>query len=295
MKDQSDPEEIRKAVAELSRKQKPKKSPSKPKPEIQENKFEDVDDIPMEAAHAILGSDIYKVLEDDRVPQKGGSENAEIHIDALRRAEALLFATSSPLEASELLELLPPGADVAEILMQLQKSYAGRGVQLVEIGGGWRFQTAPDLAFMFEETREEEKKLSKAAMETLSIIAYCQPCTRAEIEEVRGVAVSKGTLDVLLEMEWIKLRGRRKTPGRPVVYGTTNAFLEHFGVDSLDSLPGREEMKAAGLLSANIPENFEMPRPTGSEPDEDLLEIIDTIDDDLADPAEFHTDFNEND
>ncbi|ACT59087.1 chromosome segregation and condensation protein, ScpB [Hirschia baltica ATCC 49814] len=249
----------------------------------------------MEVAHAILGNDIYKVIERDGDAESDHSDPVEIGIDALRRAEAILFATTIPIAAGELVEMLPPGVDVADILMQLQKTYAGRGIQLMEIAGGWRFQTAPDLAFLFEETREEEKKLSKAAMETLSIIAYCQPCTRAEIEDVRGVAVSKGTLDVLLEMDWIKLRGRRKTPGRPVVYGTTNAFLEHFGIDGLDSLPGREEMKAAGLLSANIPDDFDMPRPSESEADEDLLEIIDSIEDGLTEPAEFHTDFSKED
>ncbi|MFC7290242.1 SMC-Scp complex subunit ScpB [Hirschia litorea] len=251
----------------------------------------------MEVAHAILGKDIYRLLDEAEAPQEPDSSTtpADTVLEALRRAEAILFATTKPIAASELVEMLPPGADVADILMKLQKTYAGRGIQLMEIAGGWRFQTAPDLAFLFEETREEQKKLSKAAMEMLSIIAYCQPCTRAEIEDVRGVAVSKGTLDVLMEMNWVKLRGRRKTPGRPVVYGTTDAFLEHFGIDSLDSLPGREEMKAAGLLSANIPDDFDMPRPSDSDADDDLLEIIDGIDDSMSDPAEFHIDFSEED
>ncbi len=287
MSDNSDPEAIRKVVAELSRKEKRKARDS-----LEPASDAEGDEVPMEVAHAILGNDIHKLM-DEEPEDVTPKDSAEIEIDALRRAEAILFATTKPIEAGELVEMLPPGADVANILMQLQKTYSDRGIQLMEIAGGWRFQTAPDLAFLFEETREEEKKLSKAAMETLSIIAYCQPCTRAEIEDVRGVAVSKGTLDVLLEMDWIKLRGRRKTPGRPVVYGTTNAFLEHFGIDNLDSLPGRDEMKAAGLLSANIPDDFDMPRPSDSEVDDDLLEIIDAIDDDLSDPAEFHTDFNQ--
>lgn len=287
MSDNSDPEAIRKVVAELSRKEKRKARDS-----LEPASDAEGDEVPMEVAHAILGNDIHKLM-DEEPEDVTLKDSAEIEIDALRRAEAILFATTKPIEAGELVEMLPPGADVANILMLLQKTYSDRGIQLMEIAGGWRFQTAPDLAFLFEETREEEKKLSKAAMETLSIIAYCQPCTRAEIEDVRGVAVSKGTLDVLLEMDWIKLRGRRKTPGRPVVYGTTNAFLEHFGIDNLDSLPGRDEMKAAGLLSANIPDDFDMPRPSDSEADDDLFEIIDAIDDDLSDLAEFHTDFNQ--
>lgn len=291
MTDQSDPEEIMKAVAALSKKQRQKATKIEPS----SNESIDDEDVPMEVAHAILGNDIYKVIapETSQDVSSEDEQNIETDIEALRRAEAILFATTEPVEAASLVEMLPPGADVANILMRLQKTYAGRGIQLMEIAGGWRFQTAPDLAFLFEETREEEKKLSKAAMETLSIVAYCQPCTRAEIEDVRGVAVSKGTIDVLLEMNWIRLRGRRKTPGRPVVYGTTNEFLVHFGLDNLDSLPGREEMKAAGLLSANIPDDFDMPRPSDSEADEDLLEIIDTIDDEMADPAEFHTDFTD--
>ena len=287
MSDNSDPEEIRKVVAELSRKEKRRAKESLGKPQDI-----DEDDVPMEVAHAILGDDIHKLL-DNEGEASNQSDLVEVELDALRRAEAILFATTKPIEASDLIDMLPSGVDVANILMQLQKTYSGRGIQLMEIAGGWRFQTAPDLAFLFEETREEEKKLSKAAMETLSIIAYCQPCTRAEIEDVRGVAVSKGTLDVLLAMDWIKLRGRRKMPGRPIVYGTTNAFLEHFGIDNLDSLPGRDEMKAAGLLSANIPDDFDMPRPSDSDADDDLLEIIDTIDNEMSDPAEFHTDFNQ--
>jgi segregation and condensation protein B len=123
-------------------------------------------------------------------------------------------------------------------------------VQLVELAGKWRFQTAPDLAFLFEETREQPKALSRAALETLAIIAYCQPVTRAEIEDVRGVAVSSGTLDILMEAGWVRPRGRRRTPGRPVTFGTTESFLIHFGLDAIDSLPGRDELKASGLLSA---------------------------------------------
>ncbi len=226
---------------------------------------------PVESLKAEIGADI---------------EPAQLS-ETLRRAEAILFATDKPIPAAKLAESLPPGADIGATLMQLQKLYLGRGVQLVEIADGWRFQTASDLAFLFEETRQEERKLSKAALETLSIIAYCQPVTRAEIEDVRGVAVSKGTIDVLLEMNWVRVRGRRKTPGRPVTYGTTVDFLEHFGLQSLDDLPGREELKTAGLLSSRVPENFQMPRPVGSEAEEALLE---EPEDDGHD-TDFHTDF----
>ena len=210
--------------------------------------------------------------------------------DALRRAEAVLFAAAEPVSAETLAQALPPGADVARTLMELKQTYAGRGVQLVEIAGKWRFQTASDLGFLFEETREEERKLSRAAMETLSIIAYCQPVTRAEIEDVRGVAVSRGTLDVLMELDWVRGRGRRRSPGRPVTYGVTDAFLEHFGLDSLDSLPGLEEMKAAGLLSSAIPDDFDMPRPSDSEADEDLIEDI-SEDPHAREDGAFVTDF----
>jgi segregation and condensation protein B len=176
--------------------------------------------------------------------------------EAVRRAEAILFAAGEPLTAVQITEALPPGVDVASVLMTLKASYATRGVSLVEVGGKWRFETAEDLSFLFVEERHEQKKLSQAALETLAIIAYGQPVTRAEIEAVRGVAVSKGTIDVLMEARWVKLKGRRRTPGRPVTYGTTQAFLEHFGLESLDVLPGRADLEADGLLSDVMPEGF---------------------------------------
>ncbi|MEM9055234.1 MAG: SMC-Scp complex subunit ScpB, partial [Pseudomonadota bacterium] len=141
--------------------------------------------------------------------------------EAVRRAEAILFAAGQPLSAEQVAEALPPGVDVANVLMTLKASYDARGVSLVEVGGKWRFETAEDLSFLFVEERHEQKKLSQAALETIAIIAYGQPVTRAEIEAVRGVAVSKGTIDVLMEAGWVKLKGRRRTPGRPVTYGTT--------------------------------------------------------------------------
>ncbi|MDJ0922508.1 MAG: SMC-Scp complex subunit ScpB [Henriciella sp.] len=177
--------------------------------------------------------------------------------DAVRRAEAILFAAGAPLSASQIAEAMPPGVDVPGVLMALKSTYAARGVNLVEVAGKWRFQTAEDLGFLFVEDRHEQKKLSQAALETLAIIAYGQPVTRAEIEAVRGVAVSRGTIDTLMEAGWVRIKGRRKTPGRPVTLGTTDKFLEHFGLESLELLPGRAELEAEGLLSDVVPDGFE--------------------------------------
>lgn len=192
--------------------------------------------------------------EDVSTPEPGAEEAS----DALRRAEAVLFAAGQPLSAEQIAECLPPGADPAAVLMELQKAYANRGVTLVEVDSRWRFQTAPDLSFLFVEERHETRKLSQAALETLAIIAYAQPVTRAEIEDVRGVAVSKDTIDKLFEAGWVRIKGRRKTPGRPVTYGTTGAFLEHFGLEGLDMLPGKAELASDGLLSSAIPSDFEV-------------------------------------
>ncbi len=173
--------------------------------------------------------------------------------------EALLFAAAEPLSAADLAERLPAGADVGAALAALQARYAGRGVELVCVADRWRFQTAADLAFLMTEEREEPRRLSRAAQETLAIIAYHQPVTRAEIEAVRGVQASKGTLDVLLELGLVRMRGRRRTPGRPVTFGTTDGFLEHYGLASLADLPGAAEMKAAGLLGLDLPAGFHVP------------------------------------
>lgn len=205
--------------------------------------------------------------------------------DALRRAEAILFASKVPVDAKTLAAALPPGVEAGDVLVKLQAAYRNKGVQLVELAGKWRFQTAPDLAFLFEETREQPRQLSRAAMETLAIIAYCQPVTRAEIADVRGVEVSPGTLDVLIETGWVKPRGRRRTPGRPHTYGVTEAFLIHFGLDSLDALPGWDELKAAGLLSAEIPREFAAP---GSPIDPATGELLP---EDPLEEGEFQADF----
>ena len=187
-----------------------------------------------------------------------------------RRVEALLFAAAGPLTAAEIAARLPEGSNVARAISGLRARYEGRGVELECVADRWRFRTAPDLAFMMTEEREEPRRLSKAALETLAIIAYHQPVTRAEIESVRGVSISKGTLDLLLEMGFVRLRGRRRTPGRPVTYATTDRFLEHFGLASLYDLPGVQEMKAAGLLDLSLPVGFEVPAPTrASEADDE--------------------------
>lgn len=170
------------------------------------------------------------------------------HFELLRRLEAMLFASAEPLNESDLAGRLPSGADVPGLLEELQGVYANRGVNLVRRGRGWAFRTAPDVAPHLTLERENHRKLSRAALETLAIIAYQQPVTRPEIEEIRGVTLSKGTLDILLEASWIRPRGRRQVPGRPVTWGTTPAFLDHFGLESIDALPGIDELKVAGLL-----------------------------------------------
>ena len=176
----------------------------------------------------------------------------------LRIIEAMLFASAAPLSAEDMEMHLDGEVDVGALLEELQNFYASRGVNLVRIGEKWAFRTASDLGFLLRHEREEEKRLSKAALETLAIIAYHQPVTRAEIEDVRGVSASKGTLDMLLDMGWIRLMGRRRTPGRPVTFGTTEAFLEHFGLEATSDLPGMSELKAAGLLNADLPREYSM-------------------------------------
>jgi segregation and condensation protein B len=187
---------------------------------------------------------------------------------ALRMLEALLFAASEPLDEATLKDRLPTDIELLPLIAELTKQYEGRGVQLMTVGGRWQFRTAPDLAFLMEKERIEPKRLSRAAIETLAIIAYHQPITRLEIEEIRGVSISKGTLDVLLETGWVRLRGRRRSPGRPVCYGTSQSFLEHFGLEGVKDLPGLEELKAAGLLAARVPTGFVMPSPDDTDDSE---------------------------
>jgi len=182
--------------------------------------------------------------------------------EGMRILEALLFAAETPLDEKVLASRLPAGIDVHALLQQLQREYAPRGVNLVRIGGKWTLRTATDLAWLLTHESVVTRKLSRAAIETLAIVAYHQPVTRAEVEEIRGVSTSKGTLDVLLETGWIRLRGRRKAPGRPVTYGTSEAFLSHFGLDALNDLPGLDELKGAGLVDATMPADFAVPVPS---------------------------------
>jgi len=168
----------------------------------------------------------------------------------LRMLEAVLFASADPLSEKELAQRLPEDAAISTLLAALKTHYADRGVNLVVAGKTWAFRTAPDLAAVLSRDKLTERKLSRAALETLAIIAYHQPVTRAEIEEIRGVQLSKGTLDVLFDEGWIRPKGRRQTPGRPVTWGTTDTFLDHFGLESLAELPGVDELKMAGLLDA---------------------------------------------
>jgi segregation and condensation protein B len=199
-----------------------------------------------------------------------------------REVEALLFAAAAPLSEADLARRLPEGADVAGAMAALQARYLGRGVELACVAGRWRFQTASDLSWLMTEEQEEPRRLSKAAQETLAIIAYHQPVTRAEIEAVRGVQASKGTLDVLLELGFVRMRGRRRAPGRPVTYGTTDSFLEHYGLASLADLPGMAEMKSAGLLSLDLPPDFEVPNPESPVLDEEPLDV---------EAPQFHVDY----
>jgi segregation and condensation protein B len=183
-------------------------------------------------------------------------------VSQLRMIEALLFASATPLSEAELAARLPAGADLKSLLSTLQAFYAPRGVTLARIGDRWMFRTADDLGFLLHRETQDERKLSRPALETLAIIAYHQPVTRAEIEDIRGVSTAKGTLDILLESGWVRVRGRRKAPGRPVTFGTTPAFLEHFGLEAISDLPGLEELKGAGLLDGRLPQGFGVPAPS---------------------------------
>ncbi|MGD9667530.1 MAG: SMC-Scp complex subunit ScpB [Hyphomicrobiaceae bacterium] len=181
--------------------------------------------------------------------------------EKLRIVEAILFAAPEPMSEEQIALSLIEGEDVAALLADLQEIYATRGVNLVKVAGKWAFRTADDLAYLLQRYAREERRLSKAALETLAIIAYHQPVTRAEIEEIRGVSTSAGTIDILLETGWIRPRGRRRAPGRPVTYGTTQDFLAHFGIDTIKDLPGLAELKGAGLLDATLPPGFTVPEP----------------------------------
>jgi segregation and condensation protein B len=208
--------------------------------------------------------------------------------DHLRLLEALLFAAGEPLDEKTLKARLPEDVDVREALRALQAEYAPRGVNLVRIANKWTFRTAGDLSWLLTKEAVVPKKLSRAAIETLAVIAYHQPVTRAEVEEIRGVVMSKGTIDVLMETGWIRPRGRRKAPGRPITYGTTEQFLSHFGLEALGDLPGLDELKGSGLLDNRLPPGFAVPMPSDDpalRDDEEPLEP-DDLDLGLAPPPE---------
>ena len=223
-------------------------------------------------------------ISEEREPEAASEAQAEVQSDTqldpmlVRIVEALLFAASEPLSEQALAAALPAGTSVAPLIAELQRIYQPRGVNLVKVAGKWQFRTAQDLAFLLRKQAVEERRLSRAAIETLAIIAYHQPVTRAEIEDIRGVMVSKGTVDALMEVGWVRIRGRRRTPGRPVTYGTTEAFLVHFGLENVGDLPGMDELKAAGFLESAPPSGFSVPNPTDVlAPDEDPYEGDETV------------------
>lgn len=217
---------------------------------------------------------------DDGGDMRSDNPAARLHMaEAVRMAEAIVFASAEPVSEKALMARLPDGIEIEPVMAELKAFYEKRGVNLVKVGDAWAFRTAGDLAFLMSRDAVQQKKLSRAALEVLAIIAYHQPVTRAEIEEIRGVETSKGTLDLLMETGWIRMRGRRRTPGRPVTYGSTEQFLDHFGLEEIRDLPGIDELKGAGLLSPRMPSNFSVPQPP-AEPDlltddEDPLTDID--------------------
>ena len=215
---------------------------------------------------------------DDESGDSVAADRSEAAIRAMheaeRIAEAMVFASAEPVSERLIAEKLPEGTNIRMVMKRLSGFYGLRGVNLLRVGGNWAFRTAADLSFLIHRDHTDVRKLSRAALEVLSITAYHQPVTRAEIEEIRGVATSRGTLDVPLESGWIRMRGRRRTPGRPVTYGTTLEFLDHFGLEELRDLPGMDELKGAGLLSARIPSNFQVPVPPA---DDELTDDEDPI------------------
>lgn len=211
----------------------------------------------------------------EQMPVTTEASEPAVRPEELRLLEALLFAAGEPLDEATLARQLPEGVDVKDALARLKAEYATRGVNLVRIGRKWTFRTAQDLSWLLTKQTVETRKLSRAAIETLAIVAYHQPVTRAEIEEIRGVVTAAGTLDVLLKTGWIRPRGRRKAPGRPITYGTTETFLSHFGLEEVADLPGLDELKGAGLLEGSMPSGFAVPIPSDDSTlrdDEDPLE-----------------------
>jgi segregation and condensation protein B len=260
-----------------------------------EGRARNFSELDVREAQEALAEELEDMIDEEEAAQIGDVDESEISdavwsatqmADHLRMAEALLFAAVEPLDEEAIAARLPAGAEIRTLIDTLALQYENRGVILSKAAGKYRFVTAPDVAHILEKEKIEPKKLTRAALETLAIIAYHQPCTRADIEDVRGVAVSPGSLDQLLEIGWVRLRGRRRSaPGRPILYGTTQAFLEHFNLESVGDLPGMADLKAAGLLDARLPQNFMVPSP-GDEMIEDDI-------DEIGEEGEFVTDFHD--
>jgi segregation and condensation protein B len=239
------------------------------------------------AERRIIPHEELKARAEEKSEAQAG-EQAELRPEHMRLLEALLFAAAVPLDEKTLGGRLPEDVDLKASLRALQAEYSARGVNLVRINNKWAFRTAGDLSWLLTKEAIVPKKLSRAAIETLAVIAYHQPVTRAEVEEIRGVVMSKGTIDVLMETGWIRPRGRRKVPGRPITYGTSEDFLSHFGLEQLNDLPGLEELKGSGLLDNRLPPGFAVPMPSDDpalRDDEDPLEPGD-LDLGLAPPPE---------
>jgi len=241
--------------------------------------------------------ELARAIAEAERPRMSGAGVASDRREKLRILEAVLFAAAEPLDEQRLASHLGSGDNVAQLLEELRAAYTGRGVNLVRVAGKWAFRTAGDLSYLLEKYAVEERRLSKAALETLAIVAYHQPVTRAEIEEIRGVTTSGGTLDILMEAGWIRPRGRRRAPGKPITYGTTDHFLTHFGLENVKDLPGLADLRAAGLLDATLPPGFTVPDPSiaaGLMPDELPLDSSDEDEDDGV-QAEMELDLPETD
>ncbi len=220
------------------------------------------DDSARDEPEAEEAVELARALSEVDAVEAGLAPSAEGRLEDLRIVEALLFASSTPVDEAWLAQHLRHGSNISAVLSDIAAIYAPRGVNLVRVAGKWVFRTAEDLGYLLERHSVEERRLSRAALETLAIISYHQPVTRAEIEEIRGVTTSAGTLDILMEAGWIRPRGRRRAPGKPLTYGTTDSFLAHFGLDSVKDLPGLADLKAQGLLDGHLPPGFAVPDPS---------------------------------
>jgi segregation and condensation protein B len=247
------------------------------------------DEAERDAPEAQEALELARALSEADAVETGHAPRAEERLEDLRIVEALLFASSAPLDEEWLKSQLRHGSDIRALLEDIAAVYAPRGVNLVRVAGKWVFRTAEDLGYLLERHAVEERRLSRAALETLAIIAYHQPVTRAEIEDIRGVTTSAGTLDILMEAGWIRPRGRRRAPGKPLTYGTTDSFLAHFGLDNVKDLPGLADLKAQGLLDGHLPPDFTVPDPSIAAslmPDELPLETESEEDEDTEDREE---------